>query len=100
MTINDIEKAVVEENKKENVDYYSDYDYLNDNCFKRFPMYYSGWECDSTAWIMKDGTIVGTDHGQICIITKEEFEIYKKEMAQVSIDLVDLSTEISKLIKD
>jgi hypothetical protein len=49
---------------------------------------------------MKDGTIVGTDHGQLCIITKEEFEIYNNQMAQVSIDLIDLSAEISKLIKD
>lgn len=80
-------------------EYYEPEDYLDDNCFRKFPMYYSGWECDSNAWVMSDGTIFGTNHGQLCITSIEEFETYRNQMTKVSEDLDDLADEITKLIK-
>ncbi len=69
--------------------------YLDNNCDKRFAMYYSGWECDSTAWVMNDGTCFTTNHGSLCIMTREQFETYRIQM----IGVVDELNELSKRIK-
>lgn len=54
-------------------------DYLKKHCVKPVEMYYSGWECDETSWIMEDN-IITTNHGHFCIFTEEEWDEYCLEM--------------------
>ena len=54
---------------------------------KRIDMYYSGWECDSIAWILEDGRIFGTNHGSVEKISKKDFNKYLNKLSQYVLDV-------------
>lgn len=74
---------------------YSLEDYLDYKCAKPFDIYYSGWEMDTKAWLMEDGTIFTTDHGSVYEMSLKEFKRYRKEMKNVVSEL----NEINKILK-
>ena len=66
--------------KTEDIIKANDYSIFEDLLCNKIDMYYSGWECDSVAWIFHDGRIFGTNHGTVCEISRDQFEVYKNEL--------------------
>lgn len=59
---------------------YDDRAYFDDNCEKKIEMYYSGWECDTTLWVMKNGDKICTNHSVYYIVSVDEFESYRNNL--------------------
>lgn len=64
--------------------------FLDKACIKKIDLYYSGWEGDTEAWILEDGRMFTTNHGQTCEFTKEKFDLYKKEIIDYAESLKEI----------
>jgi len=61
--------------------------FLKNNYKYRLELFYSGWDGDTVAWVMEDGTLFSTNHGVIEIVSKENFLLYKKQIDEASLEL-------------
>jgi len=59
---------------------------------KTLNIYRIGWEMDNIVWIMKDGSMFSTNHGQLCVYTKESFFDY---MRDIKLNLIDCSDVVA-----
>lgn len=76
MTIRDYKKDALSKG-------YDDWDfnsYLDETCSNKLDMYYSGWECDTTLWIMSNSDKICTSHGDHYIMSDSEFQSYKNTL--------------------
>lgn len=71
-------------------------EFLNEESIKKIDMYYLAWECDPESWIMCNGDIITTSHGHYYVMTKEEWQEYKKEM----LDYVEIIKDIGTISKE
>ena len=68
--------------------------FVKKNCIYRLDLFYCGWDMDTEAWIMEDGTIFGTNHGKLEVVTKNQFNEYKKQIKDAFKEL----EEVTKLV--
>ncbi len=72
-------------------------EYVTTICVKKIDMYYSGWEGDTTAWVLNDGSMFTTNYGSLCEFSKKDFNNYRKQMKQVVNELDEVKLFLEKI---
>jgi len=61
---------------------------------KTLDIYHIGWEMDNVVWVMRDGSMFSTNHGQLCLYTKENLAEYIK---LINTNLINCSESLKTL---
>lgn len=80
----------LEDAAKTGYDEYEVHSYFDDNCEKKIDMYYSGWECDTRLWVMKNRDKICTNHGIYYTVSDEEFNSYRENLENYINSIKDL----------